>query len=90
MHRAYYNNLSRIFPCFLSSTSILPESASSCFDGQGTKIQDIEVKRELVKEVTEDALEKVYKLPREIYVVLIKENSPENVGGKLILDKMKK
>ncbi len=57
----------------------------------GPKIQDIEVKRELVKEVT-DALEKAYKLPREVYVVTIKENLPENVGvgGKLILDRIKK
>jgi len=42
----------------------------------------------LVKEIT-DALEKAYKLPRQVYVVLIKENPPENVGsgGRLILDK---
>ncbi|MEA2033527.1 MAG: tautomerase family protein [Euryarchaeota archaeon] len=46
------------------------------------------MKRVLVKEIT-DALEKAYKIPREAYVVLIKENSPENVGvgGKLIIDK---
>lgn len=56
----------------------------------GPKIQDIEVKRELVKEVT-DALEKAYKFPREAYVVTIKENTPENVGvgGKLIIDRNK-
>jgi len=44
----------------------------------------------LVKEIT-DALEKAYKLPRQVYVVLIKENPPENVGsgGHLILDKKK-
>jgi len=58
---------------------------------EGPNIDDIEVKRLLVKEVT-DALEKAYKLPREVYVVLIKENPPENVGvgGKLILDRKKK
>ena len=58
---------------------------------EGPNIDDIEVKRVLVKEVT-DALEKAYKLPREVYVVLIKENPPENVGvgGKLILDRKKK
>ncbi len=58
---------------------------------EGPKIQDIEVKRVLVKEVT-NALEKAYKLPRDTYVVTIKENPPENVGvgGKLILDRKKK
>ena len=57
---------------------------------EGPKIADVETKRALVKEVT-DALEKAYKLPREVYVVLIKENSPENVGsgGELIIDKKK-
>jgi len=57
---------------------------------EGPKIEDVKTKRELVKEIT-DALEKAYKIPREAYVVLIKENSPENVGvgGKLILDKDK-
>ena len=55
----------------------------------GPKIDSLEVKRVLVKEVT-DALEKAYRFPRNIYVVLIKENSPENVGvgGQLILDKI--
>lgn len=54
----------------------------------GPKIEDVEIKRVLVNEIT-DALEKAYKLPREVYVVLIKENLPENVGvgGKLIIDK---
>lgn len=54
------------------------------------KIEDVAVKRALVEEIT-DALEKAYKLPREAYVVLIKENSPENVGvgGKLIIDRYK-
>jgi 4-oxalocrotonate tautomerase len=57
---------------------------------EGPKIEDVKTKRELVKGIT-DALEKAYKIPREAYVVLIKENSPENVGvgGKLILDKDK-
>jgi 4-oxalocrotonate tautomerase len=54
----------------------------------GPKIEDVEVKRVLVKEVT-DALEKAYKLRREAFVVVIKENLPENVGvgGKLIIDR---
>ena len=57
---------------------------------EGPKIRDVETKRKLVKEIT-DALEKTYKIPREAYVVVIKENSPENVGvgGKLIIDKDK-
>lgn len=54
----------------------------------GPKIDDIEIKRELVKDIT-DSLEKAYKLRREAYTVLIKENPPENVGsgGILIIDK---
>ena len=54
----------------------------------GPKIDDLEVKRILVREIT-DSLEKAYKLPREAYVVLIKENKPENVGvgGTLIIDR---
>jgi 4-oxalocrotonate tautomerase len=54
----------------------------------GPKIEDVEIKRVLVKEIT-DALEKAYKIPREAYVVLIKENASENVGvgGKLIVDR---
>ncbi len=55
---------------------------------EGPKIEDIEVKRILVKELT-DAVAKAYKLPAQIIVVLIKENSPDNVGvgGQLISDK---
>ena len=57
----------------------------------GPKIEDVKVKRVLVKEIT-DALEKAYKIPRQAYVVLIKENLPENVGvgGELILHRFKK
>lgn len=57
----------------------------------GPVIKDVETKRVLVREIT-DALEKAYKLPREVYVVLIKENQPENVGvgGELIIDRYKK
>ena len=58
---------------------------------EGPKIENLETKRALVKEVT-DALEKAYSLPRNVYVVLIRENSPENVGvaGELIIDGHKK
>lgn len=56
----------------------------------GPRIEDIEVKRVLVKEIT-DALEKAYKIRREAYVVIIRENPPENVsvGGRLIADRNK-
>lgn len=54
----------------------------------GPTIEDIEVKRTLVKEIT-DALEKAYKIPREKYVVTIVENQPENIaiGGVLNIDR---
>ena len=57
---------------------------------EGPKIEEVEIKRELVKEIT-DALEKAYKIPREAYVIVIKENLPANVGvgGKLIIDRYK-
>ncbi len=53
----------------------------------GPEINDVEMKRVLVKEIT-DALEKAYKIPREGYVVTIVENQPENVaiGGVLNID----
>lgn len=55
---------------------------------EGPKLEDLEAKRILIKEIT-DAIEKAYKLPREHTVVVIKENSPENVGvgGVLISDR---
>lgn len=57
----------------------------------GPKIEEIDVKRTLIKEIT-DAVEKAYKLPRQAFVVTIKENPPENVGvgGELVIDKFKK
>ncbi|HUV80142.1 MAG TPA: 4-oxalocrotonate tautomerase DmpI [Candidatus Bathyarchaeia archaeon] len=57
---------------------------------EGPKIEEVEIKRKLVKEIT-DALEKAYKIPREAYVIVIKENLPANVGvgGKLIIDRYK-
>ena len=57
----------------------------------GPKIDNLEIKRILVKEIT-DALEKAYKFPRQAYIVIIKENPNENVavGGKLIIDSGKK
>ena len=57
---------------------------------EGPPIKEIDKKRELAKEVT-DAATKAYRLPREIIVVVIKENSPENVSvaGQLIIDRKK-
>ncbi|MFW9993710.1 MAG: 4-oxalocrotonate tautomerase DmpI [Candidatus Odinarchaeota archaeon] len=54
---------------------------------EGPVIDNIEIKRTLVKEIT-DALEKAYNLPRQTYTVVIKESKPENVGvgGKLVSD----
>ena len=55
---------------------------------EGPPIKELDKKRRLAKEVTEAAAN-AYGLPEEIIVVLIKENSPENVsvGGQLILDR---
>ena len=55
---------------------------------EGPILKDVDKKRVLVEEMT-DAAAKAYGLPREAMVVLIKENSPENVGvgGKLVIDR---
>jgi len=55
---------------------------------EGPPIKDIEVKRTLIKEVTEATI-KAYKLPAQAIVAVIKENLPENVGvgGQLICDR---
>jgi len=52
---------------------------------EGPKLQ-VEQKRQLAKKLTEAAVE-VYKI--EDIIVLIRENSPENVGirGQLIVDR---
>ncbi len=56
----------------------------------GPAIKELDVKRKLIKEIT-DAAETAYGLSREAIVVVIKENSPENVGvgGELIIDRHK-
>ena len=58
---------------------------------EGPVIKDIEAKRILVREIT-DVVERVYKLPRQAFVVTIKETSPENVGvgGELVVDRFKR
>jgi 4-oxalocrotonate tautomerase len=57
---------------------------------EGPAIKELEKKRTLVKEMTE-AAHRAYGLPREVIVVVIKENAPENVsvGGQLIIDRRK-
>jgi 4-oxalocrotonate tautomerase family enzyme len=56
---------------------------------EGPQIDDLDKKRELTRAVT-DAMEKYYGLPRDVYVVVIKENPPQNVssGGELIIDRI--
>ena len=56
----------------------------------GPRIEDVARKRELIKTVT-DAAVKAYGLPKQVMVVVIKENSPENVGigGELLVDRTK-
>ena len=53
----------------------------------GPIVGDLEKKRQLIAEMTA-AAEKYYGLPRGTYVVVIKENCPENVGvgGRLVAD----
>ncbi len=54
---------------------------------EGPPIQDLDVKRKLVKGLTEVAVD-AYGLPAQKIRVVIKENLPENVarGGELLLD----
>ena len=55
----------------------------------GPPIEDIAKKRELIKVVT-DAAVKAYGLPRQAMVVILRSNSPENVGvgGELLADRV--
>jgi len=57
---------------------------------EGPRIKDLNVKRTLVREVTE-AAKKAYHMPAHYIVVVIKEDEPENVsvGGQLICDRNK-
>lgn len=57
---------------------------------EGPPIKDLDKKRNLVKGLTEAAVQ-AYQLPAQKIHVLIKENLPENVGtgGQLLLDKRK-
>ena len=54
---------------------------------EGPPIGDMDVRRAMVKELTEAAA-KAYAMPREKIIVLIRENQPDqvSVGGELISD----
>jgi 4-oxalocrotonate tautomerase len=58
---------------------------------EGPPIPDLAKKRELVRTMT-DAAARVYGLPAQVMVVMIRENPPENVGvgGELLVDRKKK
>ena len=58
------------------------------FDGP---ILTKEQKKEIVEKFTEIASE-VTKIPREVFIVMIKENDPDNVGvgGKLLSEMMQR
>ena len=57
-----------------------------CITLEGPIIKDLDIKRRLVKEITDAAI-RAYGLPEEVFIVFIKENSQENigVGGQLTL-----
>lgn len=57
---------------------------------EGPEIKDLDTRRVLVRELT-DAAARAYGLPRDKMIVLIRENTPEQVavGGELIADLLK-
>ena len=54
----------------------------------GPKIEDVDKKRQFVKDVT-NAASALYGLPAQIMIVLFHENTPDNVGvgGQLLIDR---
>jgi 4-oxalocrotonate tautomerase len=54
---------------------------------EGPVIDGLGAKRTLAKEIT-DAMAKAYGLPKQAFVVIIKENPPQNVcvAGELLCD----
>ena len=54
----------------------------------GPVLKDVEKKRKLIQDITKAATE-AYGIPKEAMVIVIKENSSENVGvgGELLADK---
>ena len=57
---------------------------------EGPRIE-VEAKRKLVREMTETA-SAAFGFPKEDIIVLLKENTPENVGvaGELVIDRMER
>ncbi|MBN2057122.1 tautomerase family protein [bacterium] len=55
---------------------------------EGGHIADLAKKRKFVEKLTDAAMD-AYGLPREVFVVLLKANSPDNVGvgGELLIDR---
>jgi len=55
---------------------------------EGPPIRELDKKRTFAQELTAAAT-RAYGLPKEVIVVLMKENAPENVsvGGQLIVDR---
>ncbi|MBZ4643396.1 tautomerase family protein [Deferribacterales bacterium Es71-Z0220] len=58
---------------------------------EGPKVEDIQKKRDFVKEITKTTAS-YFNMPEESIIILIRENEPQNVsvGGRLIIDKNRK
>jgi len=56
----------------------------------GPKVADLDKKRQFVNDVT-DVATTLYGLPKQAIVVLLQENTPDNVGvgGELLIDRHK-
>lgn len=59
---------------------------------EGGKIDDPEKKRKLISKITDAACEAYETIPKQAFIVIIKENSAENIGsgGECLADRMKK
>ncbi|MDY0093281.1 MAG: 4-oxalocrotonate tautomerase DmpI [Candidatus Vecturithrix sp.] len=58
---------------------------------EGPIIENLELKRTLAQKLTDAAAETFEQIPKEAFIVLIKENPPANigVGGTLLVDRGK-
>jgi len=59
---------------------------------EGGKINNPEKKRKLIAKLTDAACEAYETIPKQAFVVIIKENDSENIGsgGECLADRMKK
>ena len=59
---------------------------------EGGKINDPEKKRKLITKLTDAACEAYGTIPKQAFIVIIKENDAENIGsgGECLADRMKK